>query len=94
MESARKHLSFYSGWYYREYNDPNPMLDDESCIGDVGDDLLDTYLEIARGLVHFDHGNVPEALWHWSRMHRDHWGRHAVGALFALHCMSVSKRPQ
>jgi hypothetical protein len=91
MESARKNLSLYSGWYYREYNDPNPILDDESGMGDVGDDLLDTYLEIARGLLHFDNGSVHEALWHWSRMHRDHWGKHAVGALVALHCMSVSR---
>jgi hypothetical protein len=94
MAAASKNLESYRGWYYREYSAPDPTLDDAPAMGDVGDDLLDVYLEIARGLLHFDNGGAPEALWHWSRMHRDHWGRHAVGALLALHCMSVSTRRQ
>jgi len=67
-------------------------LTDESCMGDVGDDLLDVYHDVRGGLVAFDRGEVNDAAWHWSFLHRIHWGRHAVGGLFALHCMHVSKR--
>ena len=54
-------------------------------MGDVGDDLLDTYKDIKAGALLSQAGRVEEALWHWSFMHRIHWGRHALGALAALH---------
>ncbi len=60
-------------------------------MGDVGDDLLDIYQDVRAGLVAFDSGEVSDAAWHWSFLYRIHWGRHAVGGLFALHCMHVSK---
>lgn len=57
----------------------NPVL------GDVGDDLLDTYKDVKAGCLLCEQGRLPLALWHWSLMHRIHWGKHAVGALAALH---------
>ena len=74
------------GWYYREFFDPNPSLEDEAVMGDVGDDLLDIYRDVKAGLVLMDQRKRVDALWHWAFLHRIHWGRHAVGALFALHC--------
>lgn len=91
-DRAKANLASFRGWYYREYFDPDPSLADESCIGDVGDDLLDIYRDVRRGLFAFDNGEVGDAAWHWSFLHRIHWGRHAVGGLFALHCMHVSKQ--
>jgi hypothetical protein len=90
LAQAKANLSGFNGWYYREYWDPHPLLDDESCMGDVGDDMLDTYKDIKRGLLYFDQGQLDEATQHWAYLHRSHWGRHAVGAIFALHCMSLS----
>jgi hypothetical protein len=90
--AVRDNLGRFNGWYYREYFDPDPSLDDESCMGDVGDDLLDTYRDVKRGQLLFERGSVAEALGHWSFLHRIHWGRHAVGAMFAIHCLFVSKR--
>jgi hypothetical protein len=90
-ELARRNLGHFSGMYYREYFDPDPSLTDESVMGDIGDDLLDTYQDIRRGLIIFDANSPLEALWHWEFLHRVHWGRHAVGAMFALHCLFVSK---
>jgi hypothetical protein len=92
-ESARARLNLapFLGWYYRECFDPDPLLNEAPCMGDLGDDLLDIYKDIKEGLVLFDAGDANEALWHWSFLHKIHWGRHAVGALFALHCMHVSK---
>lgn len=91
-DRAKANLLPFLGWYYREYFDPHPTLTDESCMGDVGDDLLEIYRDVRRGLIAFDNGEVGDAAWHWSFLHRMHWGRHAVGGLFALHCMHVSKR--
>lgn len=91
-ERAKANLSAFLGRYYREYFDPDPTLADESGMGDVGDDLLDVYQDVRAGLVAYDRGEVSQAAWHWSFLHRIHWGRHAVGGLLALHCMHVSKR--
>jgi hypothetical protein len=92
LNKAVSNLSCFNGDYYREYFDPDPMLTDESGIGDVGDDLLDIYKDVKSGLVLFERGQSLEALWQWSFLHHIHWGRHAVGALFALHNLSISKR--
>jgi hypothetical protein len=89
---AKSNLACFNGHYYREYFDPDPTLDEESVMGDIGDDLLDTYKDIKAGCVLLEHGQSEEALWQWAFLHRIHWGRHAVGALFALHCLSISKR--
>jgi len=92
LDRARRQLASFNGWYYREFFDPDPTLEDDACMGDVGDDLLDTYKDIKAANILFEQGAVNEALWHWSFSHRIHWGRHAVGALLALHCGVISKR--
>lgn len=86
-ENARRNLSACNGWYYREFFDPDPRLVEEPVMGDVGDDLLDVDMDVRGGLVRFDDDDIEAALWHWAHLHRLHWGRHAVGALFALHCL-------
>ena len=92
LSSAKANLSGFNGWYYREFFDPHPLLDSEWVMGDVGDDLLDIYKDLKRGLILFEGGKTGDACWHWVFWHRNHWGRHAVGAMFALHCMSLSKQ--
>ena len=83
---AKANLSVFNGFYYREYFNPDPRLSDESCTGDVGDDLADVYRDVRGGLLFYERGQLVEALWHWSFLHQGHWGRHAVGAMFALQC--------
>jgi len=92
LKNAVANLATFSGRYYREVFDPDPLLGDEPLMGDIGDDLLDTYKDIRAGLVLFDKGEASEALWHWAFLHRIHWGRHVAGALYALHCLSISRR--
>ncbi|MCY4744134.1 DUF5063 domain-containing protein [Pelomonas sp. UHG3] len=87
---VQTNLAGFSGRYYREVFDPAPELDDQPVIGDIGDDLLDTYKDVRRGLMLFDDGAVAEALWQWSFLHRVHWGRHCAGALLALHGLTLS----
>jgi hypothetical protein len=91
MEKAASNLAAFSGRYYREVFDPDPLLGDAPVMGDIGDDLLDTYRDIRAGLVLFDRGEVNEAIWQWSFLHRIHWGHHVAGALYALHCLSLSR---
>lgn len=88
FQAARANVAWFSGMYYRECFDPDPLLADEPVLGDVGDDLLDTYQDIKRGLLHFDRSEPIEALWFWSFNHQIHWGRHAVGAMYALQCLT------
>ena len=91
LEKAKTQIAPFRGWYYREVFDPAPDLSEEPGMGDLGDDLMDTYRDVRGGLLLFDEGRVNDALWHWSFMHRAHWGRHASSALRALHSMCISK---
>ncbi|MGM9484540.1 DUF5063 domain-containing protein [Roseateles sp. NT4] len=88
---AAANIARFAGCHYREFFDPDPSLQNEAVMGDIGDDLLDIYEDVKAGLVLTDQGRGADALWHWSFLHRIHWGRHAVGAMFALHCMTANK---
>lgn len=94
LARATANLAPFNGRYYREVFDPDPALEEPPVVGDLGDDLLDTFLDIRRGLLLFERGETVEALWHWSFMHRVHWGRHCVGALLGLHGLSLSKEEE
>jgi Domain of unknown function (DUF5063) len=89
LERTKKNLASFNGRYYRECFNPDPSLSDEPVIGDIGDDLLDIYKDIRPGLVLYDSGETTEAIWYWRFLHNVHWGRHAAGAIFALHCLSI-----
>lgn len=91
LARAEAALASFNGRYYREVFDPDPSLTEEAVVGDLGDDLLDIYKDVRRGLLVYERGDVTDALWHWSFLHRIHWGRHAAGALLALHCLSLSR---
>jgi hypothetical protein len=92
LAKAQSNLAYFNGTYYRECFDPDPTLAEAPVIGDIGDDLLDTYKDIKAGCVLLNRGQPIEALWHWVFLHRIHWGHHAASALLALHCLSISKR--
>lgn len=91
LARATMNLSAFSGRYYRCVFDPDPLLAEEPTMGDIGDDLLDIYEDVRAGLLLFERGETREAMWHWSFLHRIHWGRHAVGAMYALHCLSIAQ---
>jgi Domain of unknown function (DUF5063) len=78
------------GYYYREVFDPHPMLNEEPGVGDIGDDLLDVYKDIKRGLKIYSLGFPLAAEWEWAFNFRVHWGRHAAAALLALHGLAHS----
>jgi hypothetical protein len=53
--------------------------------GSLSDDLGDIYLDVEEGLQAWDSGDRVDAVWRWRFTFDAHWGRHAVGALGALH---------
>jgi Domain of unknown function (DUF5063) len=55
-------------------------------VGDLADDLLDIYADLKSGLLHYDAGNVQQAVFQWRFSWGIHWGRHATSALRAMHC--------
>lgn len=89
LQTATHNLAAFNGWYYRTVFDPSPTLDEEPVMGDVGDDLMDTYKDIKLGCLLAAEGRIEEAIWHWSFTHRVHWGKHGVGALAALHAFTT-----
>jgi Domain of unknown function (DUF5063) len=90
-QAAERNLGAFNGWYYRTVFNPAPTLDEEPVMGDIGDDLMDTYKDIKIGSLLADQGRIEEAIWQWSFMHRVHWGKHAVGALAALHALDSER---
>jgi hypothetical protein len=77
-------LGFGEFEFYWEVFDP--YVEDAAVAGSLSDDLLDIYIDVRRGLDHWN-SRAPRtaAIWDW-RFHFDaHWGDHAVDALRALH---------
>ncbi len=70
----------------------DPYQKEPPVAGSLSDDLLDTYLDVRRGLAAHDAGSVDSAIWEWKFHFDHHWGDHAVDALRALQraCMRVA----
>jgi hypothetical protein len=72
--------------YYSDFFSPAKMALEKPETGDLADDLTDIYRDLKAGLGLYDKGYVAEAMWEWKQNFQIHWGRHAAGALNALHC--------
>lgn len=70
--------------YYSSFDNP-AKIEEESNLADLADDLADIYRDLKAGLELYQSGHVDEALWEWNNDFNIHWGRHATGALNALH---------
>jgi hypothetical protein len=66
---------------------------DEPVVGDLADDLVEIYRDIAAGLHWLDAGRVDDALWEWGFNFQVHWGEHASSAIRALHCYLAQEDP-
>jgi hypothetical protein len=69
----------------------NPMETNDSAetgLGDLIDDLSDTYRDLKRGLILFDMEDrdaKENAIWHFKFHYTYHWGEHCIEALDAIH---------
>jgi len=77
--------------YYSAFFNPANVGKEDAVVGDLADDLADIYRDIKAGLWLYDQGHVKEALWEWRQSFQTHWGRHATGALYALHAWSANE---
>lgn len=74
--------------YYNGFFDPheNVGVTSEAGVDDLLDDLADIWRDLRHGLDLWDAGEEAAAQWEWVFGYRSHWGRHAAGAQYALHC--------
>jgi hypothetical protein len=75
--------------YYSSYFDPSVIPPDEHEIGDLSDDIADIYRDLSAALALYDDGHETEAQREFHFSFVTHWGRHASGAIRALHCWYV-----
>lgn len=54
-------------------------------LGSLSDDVQEVRGDLLTGLALFDRGLVEDSAWEWRFQHRVHWGRHALGAIVAIH---------
>jgi hypothetical protein len=84
LESVRLKAAALPFQYYSEVFNNLIVPPEEPVIGDIVDDLVDIYGDIAPGLELFDSGKLAEARDHWQFWLASHWGEHATSALRAL----------
>ncbi len=71
---------------FNYYSQANPLeVLGESGLADLADDLADIWRDLKGGLLLFQSGYVEAACWQWRTSFWSHWGKHASGAIFALH---------
>ena len=78
---------------YWEIFDPLESPPVEPVAGSIADDIGDIFQDVASGLALFESGRHADALWEWAFNFQVHWGRHAAGAVRALHaCLTEGER--
>jgi hypothetical protein len=83
LEVVRAAASDLPFQYYSEVFNNLVLPAEEPVTGDIVDDLMDIYREIAPGLVLYRSGKRDEAGDHWRFWFANHWGEHATSALRA-----------
>lgn len=83
LELVKARASDLPFQYYSEVFNTLVLPAEEPVTGDLVDDLMDIYRDIAPGLVLYRAGRRPEAANHWRFWFTVHWGEHATSALRA-----------
>jgi hypothetical protein len=78
--------------YYASYSQPHDTSDPSPDIGDVADDLADTWRDLKGGLTLYQNGNYAAAAREWRESFNIHWGLHAASSLYALQCWRSQHR--
>jgi len=85
--------------YYWVVFEPLEESKPEPVGGSLSDDLADIWRDLKRGITDDQSTPVIDAVWHLRFSFETHWGRHAVGAIAALHALCFGEfadpsRPQ
>ena len=62
-------------------------------MGDLADDLIHIYRDVALGQCLYDAGRIDDAIWQWGSGFQTQWGQHAASAIRALHCYLAQEDP-
>ena len=92
LEAVRKNVSRIPFQYYSEIFNSLVVPSEAPVIGDIIDDLMDIYSDIAPGLALFEQGETQKAVEHWSFWLLHHWGEHATSAARALYCYVAGRK--
>jgi hypothetical protein len=84
-QAAAERFRTFPFQYYWEIFTPISEKPEEPVCGDIADDFFDIYHDVKLGLLAYDLGREPQAVWHWRFTWGIHWGEHATSALRALH---------
>jgi hypothetical protein len=84
VEAVRAKASALQFRYYSEIFNNLVIPPEEPVVGDIVDDLVDIYSDVAPGLALFESGDQGGARNHWQFWFSRHWGEHATSALRAL----------
>ena len=74
--------------YYGVVLDPleiPPPDKNAAGIGDIGDDIIDIYMDMDEGLSLWDKGHRNEAVYHWQTSWLGSWGEDAADVVRILH---------
>ena len=88
--SLERFKAFPFQYYWEIFTPITPTAEEPVC-GDIGDDFSDIYTDVKAGLLAYDLGLQPQAVWHWRFTWGIHWGEHATSALRALHSYQKTK---
>ncbi len=67
----------------------DPFKEEEPVACDLTDDMAGICQDLLDGMAEYEAGSVNNAIFEWRFGLDMHWGRHAVDALRALHCLRV-----
>jgi Domain of unknown function (DUF5063) len=62
----------------------DPFAQEAPDLGDLADDVADTYRDLKEGVALLDAIPAADPSWRWRQSFTGHWGRHAALALYAL----------
>lgn len=79
--------------HYSEIFSPLVLHPEEPVVGDLANDLVNIYHDVATGLSLYDAGSIDDALWQWGFNFQIHWGEHASSAIRALHRYLAQEDP-
>jgi hypothetical protein len=80
--------------FYGETFDSQKVPPEDSGVGSLADDIADIYRDVVSGLREHQTNRHARAVWNWTFGFQHHWGRHATGAIRALHGWLASNAPE
>ena len=72
--------------YCNEFFHPTNLNETDAVVGDICDDLADIYVDLKNDLILQKSTTIEAASHYWKINYEIHWGRHAVSAMYAIHC--------